>query len=75
MNKYQEAWNKLDDCSYITDYLSEEKYVLKELVDKATPKKPVINKDGYLACPKCHSSWAIKDYCICVTCGQALDWT
>ena len=52
----------------------------KELVDKATPKKPVKNQYGHDACPNCgwivYDTWNGDQRFIphCENCGQALKW-
>lgn len=57
MNKYQEALNSIDEkttetidyClgpAAILRYCGDEVDILQELVDKATPKKPIKNKLG-----------------------------
>lgn len=79
MNKYQEALNNcVNRWAPAADW-----NLLKELVDKATPKKPDVNiNNGY--CPNCHNAFGLErtrqamlrpywlSYCPC--CGQALDW-
>lgn len=64
-------------------------YVLKELVDKATPKKVVkISQKDYIkgsyehCCPSCSNcvgtilrDFEIEENDYCPTCGQALDWS
>lgn len=54
---------------------------MQELIDKATPKKPIYierseETDGGMACPNCFSYMGI-DYesNYCTQCGQALDWS
>lgn len=99
MNKYQEALDwlknqacedgvKCDDCDIngICDYQKnvEERYsLLQELVNRATPKRPV-TKGGYtdFKCPVCGrrvrsgrgSSSRQKDN-VCQRCFQVLDWS
>lgn len=97
MNKYQEAYERIE-CVEIyeyagarfpvfemkTDYKSDLD-VLKELVDRATPKKVIFtNVDitthadefriikRWKNCPICQSK-AIGNYC--QNCGQFLDWS
>ena len=75
-----EWYNRLDDkdrSSHIVDCLE----ALKTLVDKATPKKPIKEKEQGLryvtsySCPNCHKIFlgAVADYCF--HCGQRLDWS
>lgn len=80
MNKYQQALNNcVNRWAPAKDW-----NLLKELVDKATPKKPDVNiNNGY--CPNCHNAFGLErtkaamirpywlSYCPC--CGQALDWS
>jgi hypothetical protein len=60
MNKYQEALNSIDEkttetidyClgpAAILRYCGDEVDILQELVDKATPKKPIKNKLGKIS--------------------------
>lgn len=98
MNKYQEALNHLEDET-VENF--ENKHVqtdeertkiindvifLGELVDKATPKKPIKKKfneatmwdcaDYFVernACPACERKMTNKSN-YCPNCGQALDW-
>lgn len=86
MNKYQEAFISIQDNKY--QYGTDEQCdLLKELVEKATHKKPekkLIRKDNYRDgtnihrydwwCPNCHLehiSTCVFNYC--PTCGQRLD--
>ena len=95
MNKYREA---LLDIRYY--YAQSQKYkklqkyntkkqleTLQELVDKATPKKPInqskpVVRQGY--CPNCkgelrklgsRNAVVIEGQPYCESCGQALDWS
>lgn len=99
MNKYQEALGFLKESAY-ENYLrhyvqtSKEKVTLfkssealQELVDKATPKKPInqstpIVRQGY--CPNCkgelrklggRNEVVLEGQLYCASCGQALDWS
>ena len=81
MNKYQEAFVKI---KYITNYdirafddNNEEIKLIQELVDKATPKKPIDNSWSF-SCPNCENLEVINNgvgYKYCKNCGQALDWS
>ena len=84
MNKYQKALDDLQDYhNHYHDDVSFENYkLLKELVEKATPKKP-IEKPSFASgykCPNCecnivlHGSHEICPTPHCSWCGQALDW-
>ncbi len=84
MNKYQEAYGRLMSRAY--RYANPEGVyvdleVLGELVEKATPKKPIKDRvqDVYYltkyTCPTCGGKFTgtISDYCY--HCGQKLDWS
>lgn len=87
MNKYKEALEDLLDYlqeyheHYHDDVSFENRKLLKELVDKATPKKvKVIDYNfGIFECPHCRANiyWSgnKKDHKHCLRCGQALDWS
>lgn len=59
------------------------KNVLKKLIEKQTPKKPIKIEETYNAergewvadyeCPSCGNPYADDSFCSC--CGQALDWS
>ena len=76
MNKYQRALDDLDDGFHNLNNNDVDKIVavFKELVDKATPKKPP--KHDKAVCPTCNSKanygHPYTEYCC--HCGQALDW-
>ena len=57
MNKYQEAWNKIKQTTnYDVRAFSdddEEIKLLQELVDRATPMKPIKERNGYIICGNC----------------------
>ncbi len=88
MDKYQEALeraricgdNACCDCKFNEICINDKKGwygTLKELVDKATPKKPYyLNYGGYQIghwkCPSCDLFVTQDNYC--KYCGQALDW-
>ena len=79
MNKYQ---NSLDNfvkaLSLFTNFKSmhEWKSDLQELVDKATPKKPIQKAAGRKVCPNCNRS-TVREVSprYCSICGQRLDWS
>ena len=88
MNKYQEAFISIQDNKY--QYGTDEQWdLLKELVDKATPKKPeykeIIRKDNYRDgtniprydwwCPNCHlEHMSTNAINYCPDCGQKILW-
>lgn len=100
MNKYCKALENiqmiiLDSCSdgyrepkFLKDFYYNECESLKELVDKATPKKVVkISQKDYIkgsyehCCPSCSNcvgtileDSTIEEDDYCPTCGQRLDW-
>lgn len=79
MNKYQKALNALRKEYLNND--SKDCDTLQELVDKATPKKPIGKHTAY-RCPVCGrrvrsgkgSSSFVKDN-VCQKCYQVLDWS
>jgi hypothetical protein len=90
MNKYQDAFEKASLCCLCTDTVEEaHEYldVLKELVDKAVPKKSDYEADGYdengeliydtWICPNCDKKYEVDydEYDHCPNCGQAIDWS
>ncbi len=86
MNKYQEALEKAGLCCLCTDTAEEANeylVVLKELVDKATPKKYELKSemvDGvkwtHAICPNCKEVIdEFEYYPYCPNCGQAIDWS
>ena len=79
MNKYQ---NSLDNfvkaLNLFTNFKSmhEWKSDLQELVDKATPKKPIQKAAGRCVCPNCERSTSrVVSPRYCSICGQRLDWS
>lgn len=91
MDKYQEALDCLKDtkcdeinnckqCS-LTSYCGHYQCIktLQELVDKATPKKPIRFIDKFYVspykCPVCKTIPHTGNQKYCDECGQALDWS
>jgi hypothetical protein len=72
MNKYQEALN-----SAVNRWAPASAWaILKELVDKATPEKPIHKANGRIVCPKCYRTTASAVSPVyCCLCGQRLDWS
>lgn len=90
MNKYQDSLdNFVKALSHFTNFKSihDWKSDLQELVDKATPKKPInqstpVVRQGY--CPNCkgelrklgsRNEVVLEGQLYCSSCGQALDWS
>ena len=77
MKNYEEAFKNISKVSENSSYddkdlIAIDLRTLRELVDKATHKKP--NKNG---CPNCNSRriyWLDKMK-NCCDCGQLLDWS
>lgn len=79
LNRYQEALNNVKRVYVKSDHYDEEDIrLLQELVDKATPKKPIKSNnplfDYMVFCPACNKSMSFKNY-YCGSCGQAVDWS
>ncbi len=94
MDKYQEAYNKLKTIIWKLSNMKPLKkhfdpmITLHELVDKATPKKPIAEAMPdftadmaiQLVCPRCKQPivnvWSLSEYQpqYCHCCGQALGW-
>lgn len=72
MNKYQQA---LNNC--VNRWAPAEDWnLLKSLVEKATPKKPIQKAAGRTVCPNCERSIAREvSPRYCIVCGQRLDWS
>lgn len=93
MNKYQEALETIQKSKLIFhvykgqtegmkaprifDLYHGEIFTLRELVEKATPKKPKLIKDSFEDYEKCSICGMIVNYGAnhCEHCGQALDWS
>ena len=97
MNKYQEALDHILYCdrdkphSYISDAYRNDFSTLQKLIDKATPKKPKIEKHPYSIdyesslvdkyfCPNCNQFLReVAGYHFnknyCDKCGQAISWS
>ena len=80
MNKYKQAFNGWMDSLHESEHCSEDLKVLMELVEKATPKKPLevyesfLDLDLFGECPVC-GEWCSSTMNYCPKCGQALDWS
>jgi hypothetical protein len=76
MNKYQEALDALECSAYYGGEKGENVEQLQELVDRATPKKPYLNKRNTIQCGNCGSDIYIrKGYFYCGGCGHKIDWS
>lgn len=90
MNRYQEAWDfvkyrfydggETQETDGYTDYKKENFMLMQELVDKATPKKPIRKRlevwrsiSCFYICPSCGQMTAVG-FKHCDKCGQHLDW-
>lgn len=85
MNKYQEALDNVYEelkrrpLVFESRLLKTSKPLLQELVDKATPFKPLnkeiegVNFVHYGQCKCGCEVW--ENYEFCTDCGQALDWS
>lgn len=84
MNKHEDYQDALNDIIHNTlnnwEYKNDSFWLMQELVDRATPKKPVGSWPDYL-CPNCKKSlywddetcdYIYENYCI--HCGQQIDW-
>ena len=93
-SKYQEAKDNIINTlarhigyKLYKNLYSEDFDTLQELVDKAVPKKPFYEADGYdengeliydtWICPNCNHYYEVDydDYDYCPNCGQAIDWS
>lgn len=81
MNKYQKAIDRIDACRVYKNLKLDIKdiLILKELVDKTKPMKPIIkvHKGSYdpisfYHCPICDFN-DVEDINYCPNCGQALE--
>ena len=79
MNRYQDSLdNFVKALSHFTKFKSihDWKSDLQELVDKATPKKPIQKAAKRIVCPNCERSIAREvSPRYCSVCGQRLDWS
>ena len=83
MNKHQKALDRMDkncdnyieNCNsvYTFSALLEDNLTLQELVDKATPIKP-LEEHGYTKCPICFRIVSEQYNTYCGDCSQAIDW-
>ncbi|MFR1626093.1 MAG: hypothetical protein ACLSU6_03645 [Thomasclavelia ramosa] len=87
-SKYQEALDRTKEIyevicdelksKELTNKTNEDVEVLQELVDKATPKRPILNKiwededtkNIYDECGRINEL-----LCVCPNCGQRIDWS
>ena len=73
MNKYQEALNYLDFHCNVRH--TEQQDLLQELIDKETPRKPIIKSSGIERCGKCKYQYDPNNDYYCSQCGQCRDWS
>ncbi len=87
MSKYQEALEKIKEelefgSRFDYDvYFKKEVKLLQELVERVTPKKPIVKNEFYdelygdiKYCPNCNSMFEYMDE-YCSECGQNIDWS
>ncbi len=87
MNKYQKAlWNIIQSLTdhRQTDNHGQDLNIIKELIEKATPKKPIKKELWHggitCKCPKCEHCLTsimlpgLDYYKFCPECGQKIDW-
>lgn len=83
MNKYQEAFKIVEigegDVKAMVNLpheVTEQAFkTIRELVDRATLKKPSIDSYDVIRCPKCCGHIPTKYISYCRYCGQAIDWS
>lgn len=90
MNRYQKAYNIIDDYVYFNSITEKDKrfkeltkalVILNELAEKATPKKPIKHdkpdpKYGTIySCPNCNLIFLGLHGEYCFHCGQRIDWS
>lgn len=91
MNKYQEVLTDIrhsarhlnnliygcdDICDEYVDDILTDCDLLQELVDKATPIKPIHHLNSFYRCKNCNELFQNHHYQNhCPNCGQALDWS
>ena len=88
MNKYQKAWNNVKSLAETSDNYkpyNDDKDIklIGELVEKATPKKPIYKRDNNrYVCGNCEERFPYtRDgidqymYHYCPYCGQKADWS
>ena len=80
MNKYEKAYSELSLSSLYTADIHKQLLLLKELVERATPKKPINTKYStkyeceISFCPDCNDVVFEEDN-YCIECGKPLDWS
>jgi hypothetical protein len=94
MNKYEEAFHRIDghiiweadeplpngyiDHKHFSQLYQDEFDLIQELVERATPKKPIMlgpEDFALFECPTCHDKTHCGDFSHCSECGQKLDWS
>lgn len=93
MNKYQEAWERFSNNLYKPNEgydifeRGDDELLIDELVEKATPKKPIDIQEPLVKwgiCPTCKGllntlggrpNRVLESDRYCRDCGQALDWS
>lgn len=78
MNKYKEAFDELKEVLYLPDkYLEKRLNILQELVEKATPKKPIKKTPKNRERPYCADCGLRlkKTWIACPRCATMIDWS
>ena len=75
MNKYEAAFNIIQ--SFIVQWAdcSEEINIVKEIINRSIPKKPIVMGTGDPICPTCFNRISYPYCCHNNVCRQALDWS
>ena len=82
MNRYEKAsdrlfmWATNGYCALVfnSKEYKDIKAILQELVDRATPRKPIKDSYSISACSNCGCIFLKGKQNYCSECGQALDW-
>ena len=77
MNKYEKAIHILINREdYWEEQIETALDILQELVERATPKKAIREKNtSFINCPEGEDYTYYENQPYCVGCGQALDWS
>ena len=77
MNKYEKAFKEITRFHSEKAHQQTSHSLLKELVERATPKKVIKKWETDYRCPICNEMIVehVAKVKYCEDCGQALDWT